>query len=331
MATVDQTKDDLATQEMLAMLDAAELEMEEETKQSVAEDNAQTATEEAMNNDDMDALLDSLDDLELESTAEDSDTESLDNILAEMSEADMTEPMTELSENATDKSENRSDDIANDILDEMLDAASNEALDDVETLEDTANTKSTLKESKTSSTTTDMENEITDNLSEDDPINAASSIEESLAELETDLEPLATSTTENSEKMAVASTSETIDLQQAIDIMKEALQMNEQMQQLAAKADATAQEASKVALATAKKAQQMALATQQQIEAQFANAQAAFEEVAQAEIPISADQIESLNEASDMDDLYNELQQKNQMLADANKDIASRLATLQKS
>lgn len=392
MSNIDLEKDELATQEMMAMLDEENQQEDQTSEQSASEDldvddllgsldalEKESETEETESVDDsgldtdmdmitedpVDEITNELNDIELPDSPEASEEAATD--MEQMSaELELPEPTSiETKEFDHELDEKLHDDLLNDQADNAPETAETEINDDLDDImsevsEETPSTEAGLEEAVSEETLdldldldvatasesdtletdplseanqTEETPDLTDNLDAMDPVSMAGTVEESIEELSsTEMAEEITPVEETAEFEPPASdTSSENELQQALTVMMEAIEMNKQMQQYAQQLDATSVKASQVALATAQKAQAAALETQKKLEANFAAAEKAFDTAQSAGYSVSDEEIEKFSEPSQMDQYLAEIQEKNRSLHEANEQIAQRLASIQKS
>lgn len=115
---------------------------------------------------------------------------------------------------------------------------------------------------------------------------------------------------------------------QSVSSMEDAIQIDQEIQEIASQVKNTAQEATQLALATSQKAHASAEKTQQAIEATFAAAERAFEAAKNAGYNIDLEALETQLSPADITQLLTEIQDKNRRLKEINQNIQTRIAEL---
>jgi len=311
--TIDTEKDDLATQQMMSMLD--------ETPSETPDDSIQAGELlDALNHiEDIDNEEESIEiptppedgqdqDIQIEASPS-IDTEEIE----EMPELKTVEPL-ELPEDATEEEVRESlPDTLETLPTELEDAIEEEVPVVAEMQEESIDLapaeETTLEEVIDEIPTTSIETEETPVIANDP----------SSEETETDTK------VETPEKTKMG---EILDPSTSIQAMEEAITQDQEIQTIAQSVHATATEAIKVSLATAQKAQERTQATQKAIEATFAATERAFEAAKNAGYELDLAALEAPISSEELTKKLDTIKQKNIELQNINQELKARVANL---
>lgn len=366
MSNIDLEQDDKATLEMLAMMgelpddkpaqdtldEALEVDAlldainnasatENETSLEIDAEPPADDPEEAVDLDDIDAMLGGMNPVAEDTPATPAfdSTETDDNeTTAEMPDdtlTDDTEP-TDLADldNAFDGLETQPEvpELADELPDELPDDSMNEDI--------SAAMPDALSEEMADALHTQMPDELPDEVQDTAEDERLEDIPDALEEepsLQADVADNAAAPLAGlSETAPLANAAEPDDnsariVQQAADSivnMEDAISIDQEIQKIAAEVTLSAQEATRLALATTRKAHASAEKTQQAIEATFAAAERAFEAAKQAGYDLQNDGLGELLSSEAIDAQLAGIREKNAQLKAVNASIKQRIAEL---
>ncbi|MCF6345350.1 MAG: hypothetical protein L3J00_02645 [Thiomicrorhabdus sp.] len=308
MSDINIKKDDQATQEMLEMMGELSEEMDS-TLQS--KDGVQT-----------DELLDELEGLpnELEeeplATIETTepqeetplDVDDIDSLMAEINED--TETSIETSPPSITAAPKTIENTASKDADEHMEVSAIEDEDNLETTaQDEIEMDSITNEDNIAPPSEDIA-DINASVIEDEAIENEPSAPKEQTEPTVQVEQLISQT------------------QQAVDTMVEAIQIDQEIQEIASSVHNNAQEAIQIAISTSEQAQQSAEQIQHAIEATFAASDNAFNAAKEAGYHINLDDINTEKPAAEIIEQLQEIETKNKKLKEVNQNLKQRISEL---
>jgi len=344
MSDINIEKDDQATQEMLKMMGELSEEMESTLE---AEDNIQA-----------DALLDELEGLptELEKEAPEVveavvskeetplDVDDIDTLMAEINETtemsievappSSTTPL-ETVENTASKDADEHMEISSiensSALEEPLEPRDEtRGLDDIDDIDDIAAVQEIDESPEIEAIQNKSEADIKPTSNEDN----IAPPEDIAGEDLTDINPT-TNTMDNEITEEKESTESTVQVeqlisqtQQAVHTMEEAIQIDQEIQEIASNVHSKAQEAIQIAISTSEQAQQSTEQIQQAIEATFSASEEAFKAAEKAGYQINLDDINTDTPTPEIIEQLQEIEAKNKKLKEVNQNLKQRISEL---
>ncbi len=336
MSDINIEKDDQATQEMLDMMGELSEEMDS-TLQS--KDSVQT-----------DELLNELEGLPSELEAEPPatieviepdketplDVNDIDSLMAEINED--TETSIETSPPSITTAPKTIENTASKDADEHMEPPVIEDLENPSIVEDEDNLEATTPDE-----ISDLEDQSgtqnTDNIQETDDIpdteTEMDSItnEDNIAPPSEDIADISATDDESSEPQEQTESTDQAEqlisqTQQAVDTMKEAIQIDQDIQEIASSVHGNAQEAIQIAISTSEQAQQSAEQIQRAIEATFVASENAFSAAKNAGYHINLDDINAEKSTSEIIEQLQEIETKNKQLKEVNQNLKQRISEL---
>ena len=341
MSDINIEKDDQATQEMLKMMGELSEEMENTLE---AEDNIQA-----------DALLDELEGLptELEKEAPEVveavvskeetplDVDDIDTLMAEINET--TEMSIEVAPPSSTTPLETVENTASKDADEHMEISGIEnssALEEpLEPIDETSGLDDIDDIAAVQEIDESPEIEAIQNKSEADikPTSNEDNIappEDIAGEDLTDINPT-TNTMDNEITEEKESTESTVQVeqlisqtQQAVHTMEEAIQIDQEIQEIASNVHSKAQEAIQIAISTSEQAQQSTEQIQQAIEATFSASEEAFKAAEKAGYQINLDDINTDTPTPEIIEQLQEIEAKNKKLKEVNQNLKQRISEL---
>ncbi|VAW44338.1 hypothetical protein MNBD_GAMMA04-187 [hydrothermal vent metagenome] len=116
--------------------------------------------------------------------------------------------------------------------------------------------------------------------------------------------------------------------QQAIETMEEAIQIDQEVQEMASSVQSNAQEAIQMAISTSEQAQQSAEQIQQAIEATLMASEQAFEAAKKVGYQIDTDALNTQQSSEEIIKKLQQIEDKNQQLKDINHNLKQRISEL---
>lgn len=338
MSDLNIEKDDQATQEMLEMMG----ELSDEMDSTLQSDSP---TEDDLLKE-LEGLPDALkEEPPIEKTDEFSEPEE-----ASLAVEDIDALMSELDESSETSIEiPTTAEATNELVDAIDEPSENTASKDTdEHMDSLENTINSAEEEMIDSPLLDEESVSKEETTQEETSNVVEELEDStIQEMVEDTDNIATSTDkiadpQPSEEVVHSEVTDSIEdkntpneasplisqTQQAVETMNEAIQIEQEVQEIASSVQNNAQEAVQIAISTSKQAQQSAEQVQQAIEATFTASEQAFEAAKKAGYQINTNE---LNAQQPSDEIVKQLQQiedKNQTLKEVNQNLKQRISEL---